>query len=440
MRLRTPGPLWRLFKVSPPGDPIFLNACVMFHRLSLFLCGATLAAAQTSTLSLDDAIRTAWANDPTVAALGLTPELARAREVQAGLRPNPELEVRGAFPIQGDSEWSAGAGVTQQIPRRERVELARAYARLGRDSAELALRDRRRLLADDVRRLWYDHAVQQARLESARRNVALQQEITQALQGRRQAGEVADVEWDLLQLELARAGQAVTVAQAELNGGLERLRGRLRLATETPLSINADLDKLLDRPFPSAGDLSAARPEVALAELEVRRAEASLALARGESRADWSVGAGVDFERRANDATGRLANEPRLSMSASVPWPGGRIANQGDILEREAALKIAESSLKALRDELAAEVGAAVAAARAIQPGVQSYRTLLETSAELPRKMAPAFARGEVTGFQLAQARQQLLAIEADFLAAAARYLSTLAEAESAAGLVPSQS
>jgi len=415
--------------------PLSLVACIM--KTCPFLLFAFTAAAQPGALSLDDAIRTAWANDPAAAAIALIPELAQARETQAGLRPNPEVEVRGSVPAKSDSEWSVGVGVTQQIPRRERVELARAYARLGGESAALELRERRRLLAGEVRRLWYDQAVQQARLHSAQRTTALQQEIVHALQGRRAAGEVADAEWDLLQLELARAEHAVTIAQAEVTGGLERLRRRLRLPADAALSITAGLDELIDRAFPSDSDLSNARPELALADLEVRRAEAALALARGESRADWSVGAGVDFERRTNDATGRLGNEPHLSVSASVPWPGERIANRGDILEREAALKIAEATRQARRDELAAEFGAAVSAARAAQPAVQRYRTLLQSAADLPRKLAPAYARGEVTGFQLAQARQQQLAIEAEFLAAAARYLSTLAEAETAAGLVP---
>lgn len=420
------------------GGQVSLNACIMIYRLSLFLCGATLAAAQTPPLSLDDAIRTAWTNDPTVAALALAPDLAQARETQAGLRPNPELEVRSSIPASRDSEWSVGVGISQQLPRRERIELARAYARIGGESAALELRERRRLLAGEVRRLWYDQAVHQARLHSAQRTVTLQKEIAQTLQSRRAAGEVADAEWELLQLEHARAEHTVIVAQAEVIGGQERLRRRLRLANAVSLSISAELDALIDRAFPSEDDLSAARPELALADLDVRRAEAALALARGESRADWSVGAGIDFERRANDATGRLENDPRLSVNASVPWPGGRIANRGDILEREAALKIAESTRQGRRDEMAADFGAALAAARAAQPAVQRYRTLLQSAADLPRKLGPAYARGEVTGFQLAQARQQQIAIEAEFLAAAARYLSTLAEAETAAGLVPS--
>ncbi len=411
----------------------------MFCRISFFLCGATLAAAQSHPLSLDDAIRTAWANDPTVAALALTPELARAREVQAGLRPNPELDVRGSAPVKGDSEWSVGVGVTQQLPRRERVELARAYARLGTESAALELRERRRLLAGEVRRLWYEQAVHQARLKSAERTVGLQQEVARALQGRRNAGEVADAEWELLQLELARAEQAVTIAEAEIAGGEQRLRQRLRLPAGAALTVAVDLDLLLARPLPAPGDLAGSRPELMLADLEVRRAEAALALARGQSRPDWSVGAGVDFERRSNDATGRLENEPRLSVNASVPWPGGRVANRGDILEREAALRIAEANRQSRREELVAEIEATAASVRAIQPAVQRYHALLQNAADLPRKLGPAYGRGEVTVFQLAQARQQQVLIEAEFLSLATRYLSLLAEAETTAGLIPSQ-
>jgi len=411
----------------------------MFFRISLLMCGATLVAAQSHPLSLDDAIRTAWTNDPTVAALVLAPELARAREVQAGLRPNPELDLRGSAPVKGDSEWSVGVGVTQQLPRRERVELARAYARLGADAAALELRERRRLLAGEVRRLWYEQAVHQARLGSARRGVRLQQEVARALQGRRDAGEVADADWDLLQLELARAEQTVTVAEAEVAGGEQRLRQRLRLPADAALTVSIDLDALLSRALPELGDRIGSRPELALADLEVRRAEAALALAHGQSRPDWSVGAGVDFERRGNDATSRLENEPRLSVNASVPWPGGRVANRGDILEQEAALRIAEANRQSRREELVAEIEAAAASVRAIHPAVQRSYLLLQNAAELPRKLGPAYARGEVTGFQLAQARQHYVSIEAEFLSLATRYLVLLADAETSAGLIPSQ-
>lgn len=411
----------------------------MSLRLFLLLCGSSLAAATPPPAPLDAAIRTAWANDPAVAALSLAPALARAREEQAGLRPPPELDLRAGLPVRGDSEWSVGVGLSQQLPRPDKVALARASARLGGEGAPLELRERRRLIAGEVRRLWYDLAIHQARLTAAQRTAAELRAFATALQGRRTAGEVTDADWDLLQGELTRATQSLQVAEAEVTGAHARLRHRLRLAPDAPPPAGEELAALLDRPLPAPDTWSTARPELALAELEVRRADAAVALARAQSRGDWTVGAGLDYERRANDATGRLEHEPRLSVGASAPWPTQRPANRGDIRERESARQLAAANLEARRTEIAAEVGAALAAARASQPVVRQYQPLLTAAAQLPQRLTAAAARGEVSSFQLAQARQQRTALEADFHAAAARYLTLLAEAETAAGLVPTQ-
>ena len=125
----------------------------MSRRLFLLLCGSHLAAATPTPATLDAAIRTAWGNDPAVAALNLSPALDRAREEQAGLRPAPELDLRAGLPVRGESEWSVGVGLSQQLPRPEKVALARAHARLGGEGAAFELRERRRLVAGEVRRL-----------------------------------------------------------------------------------------------------------------------------------------------------------------------------------------------------------------------------------------------------------------------------------------------
>jgi len=408
-------------------------------RLFLFLFGAACATAQTAPLTLDDAIRAAWANDPSVAALALTPELARAREEQAGIRPNPEVEFRGAVPAKGDSEWAVGVGLNQRLPRRDRIEQARALARLGGATAELHLREQRRHVAGEVRRLYYEAAIQQTRRDIARRTVEVQRELRASLEKRRAAGEIATTDIDLLSFEVTRAEQALAFADADLAAITQKLRGRLRLPADAPLAIGADLDAILSRPIPGdSASLENSRPALALAAHNIRVAEAALALARTESRGDWMVGGGVDFERRANDFTRKLENEPRLSVSASVPWPRG-VANRGDIREKQAAVRIAEAELAALRNELSAEIGAAAATARALQPVLTAHRASLTPGSAIPESLRTAYERGEVTSLQLVQARQQRFALESDFLNAAARYATALAEAETAAGVVPAQ-
>lgn len=414
----------------------------MPFRLYLFLCGAAGAAAQVpaSLLSVDDAIRLAWANDPAVAALALTPELARAREEQAGVRPNPEIELRGSTstPLTNDKEWALGVGLNQRLPRRERVEQARAFARLGGETAAMQRLEHRRRLAGEVRQRYYAFIVHQTRRDLAQRTLDVQRELRAGLERRRALGEIPAAEIELLNGEVLRAEQALAFAEAEAAASLQQLRSRLRVAADAPMTLTLNLEALLARALPVASAATeSSRPALALAAHQVRQAEAAVALARSESRGDWTVGAGLNFERRANDYSGRLENDPRLSVGASVPWPR-TVPNRGDIREKQAAVRIAEAELTALREELNTEIAATLNVVRTLQPVLAAYRGSLAPGTAIPEALRAAYERGEVTALQLAQARQQRFALETDFLAAAARYAAALADAETTAGLIPS--
>lgn len=408
------------------------------RNLSLLLLLSV--AASATELTLDDAIRLAWANDPAVAALLLMPETAAAREVQAGQRPPPEIAVHAdtSAPFRTDGEWNMGIGVSQSLPRRERVELARALARVGGEAAVLHLHDQRRRLADEVRRLYHAAALAQAHLDLAQRQQAGARETHTLVTRRHAAGEISDLDLALLNLDLLRAEQALTRAEAMHTLSLQALRGRLRLPpASSPPNLVDDLATLLARTVPTTPPLdAAAQPALALAAHAVQEAEAALALTRASSRADWSVGAGVDFGRAANDATGRLENDPRLSVGAAVPWPRGT-PNRGDILERQAAVRIAAARHTALKDDLTAETTTAWAALQTLQPLLARHHETLPAATPVPDSIVAAHARGEVSTVEFLQIRQSYLALERDYLDLAARYLTALATAESLAGDEP---
>ncbi len=386
------------------------------------------------TLTLDDAIRTAWAHDPAVAALADTPALARARELQAGSRPVPEIELRGGAPLGGDSEWFAGVGITQRLPRRDRVAQARAVARLGADVAAWHLQEQRRLVAGETRQLFYTALVQQARFDLARRATAEQRAFVEAAARRHALGEIADLDLALARLELTRSENALALAVAEHEAALEKLRSRLRLSETTAMVLDSTLAACVERtpPAPTA-PTDVSRPELALARHAIREADAALALARTESRSDWTVGAGLDMERRANDATGQLETEPQLSVSASIPWPG-RVANQGDIAEKQITLRHAEVQLAAAHEQLAAEINTACATVARLHPALTRLHTSLRETAAAPA----ALERGEISDFQRYQLRQLQRNAEADFIDAAERYVAALATAEALLGHIPS--
>lgn len=408
----------------------------MFRSVLLLLCSGLAAIAQPAALSVDDAIRLAWSRDPALEPLRRGAELAAAREVQAARRPRPELELTGSTPLASGGEWGLGVAVSRQLVRPETAAAARALAQLGGEAVEPALRERLVHLAGEVRALYYDALVQIARRDAAARNLAAHREFLATLERRHAAGEVPDADRESLRLEALRADHAAGLAAAEADAALDRLRHRLRLPDADAVALDGRLDDLLARPLPEAPALLALRPEVALAEHAVREAAAALGLAEAETRAAWKIGAGLEFANRANDATGRRENEPQLRVGASLPW-GGRTDNRGDVLERQAALRQAEARRDAVRGELAAEAGAALAAVRRLQPAVLEFRAAVAARAPLPPALRAAYDRGEIPGQQLAQLRQQHLALEQDYLAAAARYAAALATAESLLGLIP---
>lgn len=410
----------------------------MFTRFSLFLCTASLCGAQS--LSLDDAIRLAWANDPSLPALAAQSGVITAREVQATDRPPPEIELRTGLPVGGDSEWSVGFGLSRRLVSRERTELARALARAGAEPAEQAIREQRRRVAGEVRQFYYQAVVLREKHIVAERAERAVTDTLAALERLLAAGEISALEVELTRLEADRATQARVFAAAEYTGALSQLRRRLRTGAAALVAPAESLRALLTAPLPEEETPpDPAHPRVALANAVIREAEVSLALARAEGSGEWTLGAGIDFERRANDATGRLANEPALSLQASKPWPQPD-TRRGLLLEKQALVRLAEANAAAIREEVRTEAAGAYATARALQPVLLSaLETLARPDAALARLQA-AQVRGEIPAHQLALARQQRFALEQDFLAAAGRYLETLAAAQTAAGLMPHQS
>ena len=144
----------------------------------------------------------------------------------------------------------------------------------------------------------------------------------------------------------------------------------------------------------------------------------------------------MTLSRSQNHRASRPETPPPLGPNAPRPWPAPA-PNRARVLEEIADLRLAESHRAATTADLVAERAASLAAATAAQPALTQHRALLDRAAALPAKLQAAFARGEITAPQLAQACQHAHAVEADFLTTAARYLALLADAEAATGLLP---
>jgi cobalt-zinc-cadmium efflux system outer membrane protein len=168
---------------------------------------------------------------------------SRSAAELSGSLSNPVLELEGATGAMSKSpdEKSIGIALSQEIPLlpvgKRRKELARAEVAV----IEARLHDQERVLAEQARRAWLDAALAARREELIRGQQTVAAELLEVARARFQAGDLAELEVQLVEMDLHRSGlrQIEVVAAAE--GARRRLALMLGLngATELPpLAVN----------------------------------------------------------------------------------------------------------------------------------------------------------------------------------------------------------
>lgn len=150
---------------------------------ALLLASVALEQARAAeALSLDQALQTAVANNPELAAARWDVEIAQGARQQAGLIPNPVLTL--------DAEDTRRDSRTTAIKLSQTLELGgKRGARIdvasrGQDAVDLELERRRNLLRADVIEAFYAALRAQERSQLAERSLALAERGLNVAQGR----------------------------------------------------------------------------------------------------------------------------------------------------------------------------------------------------------------------------------------------------------------
>ncbi len=267
--------------------------------LLLALCWAVLPciarAADTASLSFEQALAEAESAAPTLAAAGARDAAARHAAIAAGELPDPKL-VMGLdnLPVSGDDNWSLSrdfmtmqrVGVSQDLPnagkRRARVDQADAAIA----DAELSTRIERLTVRRDTALAWLAAYFSAARLTLQATLVQENSLLEQTLAARYAAGSASSAELLLPQREaLALADQRddLVAAQAAATAELSRVLGRpavLARDAELP-QINIDIEHLrahLEQ-----------HPDLRIYDARLASANAVLREAEAGRRPDWNV-------------------------------------------------------------------------------------------------------------------------------------------------------
>ncbi len=205
---------------------IFVRVFIIFLVVSSPLFCEPNANIENEGLSLASLIEISLKNNAVIRASEKRVEETKGLLLQAGLRPNPQLEVGGgSSSILGDpgnSEWSVGLVHTFELghKRQKRVAIANIELIVARQQ----LQEQKRQLVLEVKKNFADFLAGAQLLAETDRAVQLHRRLHEITVARVEEGEAAAFEEGLSQLELNR----IELERASLITDVETAASRLR--------------------------------------------------------------------------------------------------------------------------------------------------------------------------------------------------------------------
>jgi len=404
-------------------------ACLLFGAAAVAAMAEDADASRPrGSLVLEDAVELAIRRNPDLAASAYELDAARARVTQAGLRPNPELSAEfenfaGSGETQGtDSlETTLSLGQVIELGGKRRLRVGAAEAGLGLVDIEQRARQLDVLAAVTTR--FVDVVAAQERLRLANESREIAQGTLDAISVRVTAGRTPEAERSRARIALLRADLDAKQLGGELRGA--RLALASLWADPEPAFTTAEAALFTLPEVVPLGELASRierNPDIVRFASEARLRDAELELARAQARPDLALGLGVR-QLSASDDTAIVAG-------FSIPLPFSN-RNQGAI--REAEVRRVQSD--AQREATLIRVRAGLFALHQQMTTARERVTVLRGDA-LPQARAAldqtqaGYDRGRFSFLELAAAQQDLLAVQASAIDAAADYHRLLAEIE----------
>jgi outer membrane protein, heavy metal efflux system len=395
-----------------------------------FLLASGVAAQEAAppTLSLDEALRRTTERNPGLAAQGYAERAAEALIEQAGLRPNPTLDVSlenfaGTGGVQGVRGLESTVQASQTIERGGKRAKRVALAGREREAAANEFAVRRTEVLSAAATAYIGVLAAQQRLALAAEPLKLARETVSAVDQRVKAAIASPAEaararvaLAAAQADYARAEAGLATARAALAalwGGrpadVPRVAGLLQIPAELP-AADPYLVKLAEH------------PRLVLQQSVIAGRRASLELEQAQAVQDVTVGGGLRFLREGTDAA--------FVAGVTVPLPVHN-RNQGNIRAAREYLTGAELAVRAVEVELRAAFTAAWQDLTAAHTAAQNLRReALPATEEAYATVRHAYDQGQLPLIDVLDAQRALVGLRRELLDAEAAYATALARVE----------
>lgn len=384
-------------------------------------------------LALSDLTELTFARHPRLAQVTWAVESARGKALQAGLYPNPTVNLTAdeLNDKQGRGGILGVPYVTQEFVTAGKLQLGRAAANKDVDAATLTVISERYRVLTEMRQAYFDALAVERRAEVLAALVKLSDKAVETA----------------MKLEVAKVVAHIDVVQLEVDR--ERYRADLEAAERTVPAARRKLAAAVgvaDLPArPLVGDMDRSPPGYDLAKLndymlevnpQVRSASvgvehAGLLLRRAEADAIPNVTGGIGYTYQGQNKSHDWA------IGLTVPAPLWN-RNQGNIRAAKAQFGEAVAEVDRVRVELSGKLATAYTTYAGALARVERYRaTLIPKTRESYLLAEQAYKAGQfdylklvVTQRAVAEANLELIRSEADTWRAAAEIAGLILEDE----------
>ncbi len=409
--------------------------------MAAVVAATNVSAFDQQSLTLDAAVERALANNRELAAARVRVEEARARLAQAGLWPNPELELEGRFDsaFNNEGEHDFAAGVNQPFSVSGRVGAQQSVARVDIERTFAEVADLERRVVSDVRRAFSDSLAVEEQIKLHKFLIGLNEELLTATKAALERGQVSEKDVNAIQIALQQAQQRQKILETQRRSRLlelNKLMGQpaereFALAGELQLQVLADmsaftLEKALTR-----------RPDFAAAQLDVNSAKAEQRLAKAERFEDWKIGAGYEREKSVIDGAPPQNVDQFVGLKLSIPLPVFD-RKQGRIRETVALEDRAQKTVEALKLQIAQELADAQQRVKTLAPLLESYTPeVLKRAEDNVKLVEQGYRQGLASIVEVIQSRQQFTELKSSYIDTLREYQEAVIELEIAAGIFP---
>lgn len=411
---------------------------------------APVAQTQTSGVprSIDDVVNAALQRNGEYLAIEQRIQEAQGLLRQAGVRPNPTVEIETAqgsvLGSGGEAEYTAGFFQPLETggKRNRRIEVAR----IGIDLARTELVERKRQLLFDVQTHYAEVLAARERVATLEKLLEVNRENFRLTNARVEKGDAAPLERQLLSVELQRSEAQRATFGGKLASSILELKRVAGFRAEQSIDVDA--------PFNTSGPAAALeelkkraianRPDLQAAELIGKQAAGEADLARANASPDVTLSA--KYSRRdskfdqlgVSTASGGLVpirdQSNLLVLGISLPiFTKNR--TRGDVeaaTAREAAAKLRSDFL---RQSIGTEVEAAYARWQAAHSGQDTLRIgVLDQSAENVAIIQQAYRLGQLRLLDVLNEQRRLLDSHLTYIDAVAEQARSFAELQRAVG------